>query len=59
MKVHGIHLDDYPYMSDAANNYAHAQAVEKTLVNQSMPPGGPYWTKEQLSLFAKWKSKDY
>ena len=24
MKVHGVHLDDYQYMSDATNNYANA-----------------------------------
>jgi hypothetical protein len=59
MKVHGVKLDDYPYMSDATNNYANAQAVEKTLIGKSMPPGGPYWTKEQLALFAKWKSDGY
>ncbi len=59
MKVHHIDLDDYHYMSDATNNYANAQAVEKTLVDQSMPPGGPFWTTEQLALFAKWRSDGY
>jgi hypothetical protein len=59
MKVHSIHLDDYHYMSDATNDYANAQAVEDSLSNQSMPPGGPYWTKEQLALFAKWRSDGY
>jgi hypothetical protein len=59
MKVHGVNLNDYQYMSDASNNYAHAQATEKTLSDQSMPPGGPYWTKEQLALFAKWRSDGY
>jgi hypothetical protein len=36
-----------------------AQAVEDTLTNQSMPPGGPFWTKEQLALYAKWRSDGY
>ncbi len=27
MKVHGVHLDDYQYMSDATSTYANAQAV--------------------------------
>jgi hypothetical protein len=26
MKVYGVHLDDYQYMSNATNNYANAQA---------------------------------
>jgi hypothetical protein len=55
MKVHGVNLDDYKYMSDATN----AQAVQNTLVRQTMPPGGPFWTKEQLALYDKWKSDGY
>ncbi len=34
MKVHGVHLDDYHYMSDATNGYANAQAVLNTLVGK-------------------------
>jgi hypothetical protein len=59
MKVHGVILDDYQYMSDATDNHAHAQAVEKTLIDQSMPPAGPFWIKEQLDLYAQWKSEGY
>lgn len=55
MKVHGVKLDDYQYMSDATN----AQAVQNTLVRQTMPPGGPFWTPEQLDLYEKWKSDGY
>jgi hypothetical protein len=25
----------------------------------SMPPGGPYWTAEQVALFAQWRSDGY
>lgn len=59
MKVHGVNLDDYKYMSDPANNYKNAQAVQDTLSNQSMPPGGPFWTPDQLALYAKWRSDGY
>ena len=60
MKVHGVDLDDYKYMSDPSN----AQAVEKTVAPQgnqppSMPPDGPYWTQDQLTLFAKWRADGY
>jgi hypothetical protein len=64
MRVHGIKLDDYEYMSDPSNSYSHAEAVLKTVAPQgtqppSMPPGGPYWTQNQLTLFAKWRAEDY
>jgi hypothetical protein len=59
MKPYGVMLDDYKYMSDPANNYQNAQAVEDTLRDQSMPPGGPYWSDEQLALYAKWRSDGY
>jgi len=64
MSQFGVKLDDYTYMSDPANNYRNANAVEETLTPRgsqppSMPPGGPYWTADQLALFAKWKSDGY
>ena len=59
MKVYGVHLDDYQYMSDATNNHANAQAVQDTLVDQSMPPRGPFWTEAQLSLYDQWKTEGY
>jgi hypothetical protein len=64
MKVHGVKLDDYDYMSDSSNNYSHADAVQETVSPQgaqppTMPPGGPYWTKDQLALFAKWRADGY
>jgi hypothetical protein len=64
MEVHGVKLDDYEYMSDPSNNYSNAEAVQKTVSPQgaqppSMPPGGPYWTEDQLTLFAGWRAGGY
>ena len=59
MKPHGVLLDDYRYMSDATNNYANARAVQDTLVGQTMPPGGPFWTEAQLDLFDQWRNGGY
>lgn len=64
MKGFGVKLDDYIYMSDPANNHQNAQSVQEALSSQNgnsptMPPGGPYWTQEQLALFAKWQSDGY
>ena len=58
MKSFDVKLDDYTYMSDPTN-------AESVLANlsphngepPSMPPGGPYWTKDQLALFAKWQEE--
>ena len=50
MNKHHVLLDDYAYMSDPSNDHGNAKAVEDTLTNQSMPPGGPYWRNEQLDL---------
>jgi hypothetical protein len=60
MKAHGIKLDDYTFMSDQNN----ADKVLGTLSpNESdppaMPPGGPYWTAEQLALFTRWQEDGY
>ena len=60
MKVHGIKLDDYTFMS----NPDHANKVLGTLSPHeddppSMPPGGPYWTADQLALFAQWQKDGY
>ena len=60
MEAHGITLDDYTFMSDPDN----ANKVLETLSPYegeppSMPPGGPYWTAEQLALFAQWQNEDY
>jgi hypothetical protein len=60
----GVKLDDYNYMSDPANNYQNAEQVQENLSPQNgdapaMPPGGPYWTPEQLATFAKWRTDGY
>ena len=59
MNKHNVLLDNYTYMSDPANDHGNAQAVEDTLKKRSMPPGGPYWSNEQLSLYRQWKSDGY
>jgi hypothetical protein len=53
-------LDDYAFMSDPDN----ANKVLETLSPHkgdppSMPPGGPYWTADQLALFAQWQDERY
>jgi hypothetical protein len=60
MKRFGVELDDYTFMS----NPDHANSVYATLSPQggkppSMPPGGPYWTPDQLALFAQWQKDGY
>jgi hypothetical protein len=60
MKRHKINLDDYTFMS----NPDHANKVLGTLSPNendppSMPPGGPYWTEDQLALFAQWQNDGY
>ena len=59
MNKHNIFLADYTYMSDPSSDHGNAQAVEDSLVQQSMPPGGPYWTAQQLSLYKQWRSDGY
>jgi hypothetical protein len=59
MKKFKVLLDDYAYMSDPTGDHAHAQSVEDSLTSQSMPPGGPYWTGQQLSLYKQWRSDGY
>lgn len=48
-----VPLDDYAYMSDAAN----AQRVYDFLTGDEqpqMPIGGPYWSADQLDLYSRW-----
>jgi hypothetical protein len=59
MDVHGVHLGNFKYMSDATDDYANAQAVLDTLKDQTMPPGGPFWTADQLDLYEKWRTDGY
>jgi hypothetical protein len=46
-------------MSDPSNDHGNAQGVEDSLTKQSMPPGGPYWSDEQLILYRQWRSGGY
>lgn len=60
MKSYDVHLDDYTYMSNPAN----AKAVLATVSPQgneppSMPPGGPFWTADQIALFVQWQKDGY
>ena len=57
MKRFGVKLDDYTYMSNPKN----ANAVLANLSPHdgeppSMPPGGPYWTADQIALFVQWQT---
>ena len=60
MKRLGVELDDYTFMSNPDN----ASRVLATLSPEkddppSMPPGGPYWTADQLALFTQWQKEGY
>lgn len=57
MMKHGVMLNDFRYMSDPE----HAGAVQNTLTGNppSMPPGGPYWTSQQLDIYARWIADGY
>lgn len=46
-------LDDYEYMSDEKNAQATLDFLNGTRQPQ-MPPGGPFWSVEQLALFSRW-----
>ena len=60
MKRFGVELDDYTYMSDPSNaNSVLANLSPQNGEPPSMPPGGPYWTADQLALFAKWQEDGY
>jgi hypothetical protein len=59
MNKHKVLLDNFAYMADPSNDHGNAQAVEDSLTNQSMPPGGPYWSSEELTLYRQWKSDGY
>ena len=59
MNKYRVLLDNFAYMADPSNDHCNAQAVEDSLTNQSMPPGGPYWSNEQLVLYKQWRSDGY
>lgn len=53
MSALDVLLDDYTYMSNPENAQAVLEYLKGTQQPQ-MPPGGPYWSGEQLTLFAQW-----
>jgi hypothetical protein len=53
MSAMDVFLDDYAYMSDAQNAKAVLEYLNGTQQPQ-MPPGGPFWSEEQLNLFSQW-----
>jgi len=62
MKPLGVVLDDYAYMSDPADDHKHATDVGDYLTGNKkpkMPLGGPFWSEQQLQLYAKWMSDGY
>jgi hypothetical protein len=60
MKPFGVELDNYTYMSNTNNaNSVLANLSSHNGEPPSMPPGGPYWTKDQLALFTKWQEEGY
>ncbi len=59
MKVHGVHLDDFQYISDPTKQLCECRAVQDSLVGRTMPPGGPFWTEDQLGLYDKWRTDGY
>jgi hypothetical protein len=59
MNGYNVLLANCIYMSDPSNGHGNAQAVEDSLTNHSMPPGGPYWSNEQLILYKQWRTDGY
>jgi hypothetical protein len=60
MKRFGVALDDYTYMSDPSSaNQVLAALSRHDGEPPSMPPGGPYWTADQIALFIKWQKEGY
>ena len=60
MKRYGAELDNYTYMSSPDNaNKVLASLSPHDGEAPTMPPGGPYWTADQLAIFAQWQSGGY
>ena len=60
MKAYGVELDNYDYMSNPDNaNQVLATVSPQNGQPPTMPPGGPYWTPEQLALFTRWQEGGY
>lgn len=53
MEAFGVQLADHSWMSDPEN----AKLVYESLSSEAqsrMPPGGPYWSDEQLKTLSDW-----
>jgi hypothetical protein len=74
MEPLGVPLDDYAYMSDPAGDatFADHANARNVFANVSptpnppnppdppaMPPGGPYWSAEQLRLYNQWMTDGF
>jgi hypothetical protein len=60
MKRFGVALDDYTYMSNPSSaNKVLAALSQHNSEPPSMPPGGPYWTSDQIALFVRWQQEGY
>jgi hypothetical protein len=58
MRVFGVFLDKYEWMSQASN----ARNVYRHLTGQlqpQMPLGGPFWGQQQLDLLKRWIDEGY
>ena len=53
MRGMGVPLDDYSYMSQRDKAELVLSYLDGSQQPQ-MPPGGPFWTQEQLDLFSQW-----
>jgi hypothetical protein len=62
MKPMGVLLNQYSYMSDPSNNHENANTIQAYLTGTKqprMPMGGPYWSQQQLALYAQWMSDGF
>ena len=60
MKRFGVELDSYCLHVESGQR---KQSARDSLAARgeppTMPPGGPYWTSDQLALFAQWQTGGY
>ena len=59
MKRFRVELDSYTYMSNPDNANKVLATLSPDGMPPTMPPGGPYWTADQLALFAQWQDGGY
>lgn len=58
MEPFGVLLNDHEYMSQPDN----AKRVRDFITGNEeprMPPGGPFWSDEQVALFDRWVAGGY